>query len=458
MSSNARPQLVRQEPKRGTSNAIPSAAAKNRPKQRHVFISHKAKDEKIARILREYLVAFGGGKLKCFVSEEIPLGNRWEEQIYAKLQAADYLILVYTDPETAWDWCLYETGFFVGCRGKEGKKPICLHADDASPPNPLKRWKSVSLSNVEELIKEILNYSKDVSSNLIQEAAHKIQRSFQKRSERQVFTKSVDLILNDSQLRDLGEQSGLPQEAKVRGTAEAFSVLNVMPKRNDEDWTWGQLLQELPEDPFGSWNESLGNLIADAARCKGICPGLPVFKSPKDKKTYCPVLSSLEDSGGQYTFKLDFVELPDEDNPATYGTIGPIANLMKLSQRVRFGLIELYKSKVKELAGKNATEAEITNVLNRLRSAMLKISAEARMLHVFSTENVKSAFNDPKDREEVNRITNEWAMARDRLFNEYIPHQDLQGVLGVLDEMRRHNRDFMLMVSKREHELLLEME
>lgn len=458
MRPNATAGTCRQEPKRRKkSNVIHLEELK----MRHVFISHKIKEQKIARSLADQLKPFGGGRLKIFVSEDIPAGEQWEEEVYEALQASDYLILLYTDPGAGWDWCLYETGFFMGCRGKEGKKLVCLHHPDSPPPSPLKAWQSVETSTdqVQKLISEILDFNTDLTRNteLLSEIAGKIARSFDKKPERQIFTKSIDLILSDDQIRDLCTKRVLPSEVKVRGKEQSLSLFGLRPK-SGAGWIWGEVLPKISRFADESWTESLEDVMAAAASCEGICPGLPVFISPWDEKAYRPVLSALENSGGVHTFKLDFVEVRDEDDPGTDGTMRLIANLMKLSKRVRFGLIELFRSEVRDLRARGADNEEIDTVLGRLRSAILKLSAEAKMFKIFVPENVTSAFSDPKDREEVKRIIQEWVVYRDELFKDYIPQRNLDGVLEILDKMRRANREFLLMISKREHELFLDME
>ena len=92
----------------------PSQPVARAPGVRHVFISHKAKDELAAEAIRKALKMRGGNSLEIFVSERIKAGSQWSEEIWKSLKRADWLLLLYTDPSQEWDWCLFEAGFFAG--------------------------------------------------------------------------------------------------------------------------------------------------------------------------------------------------------------------------------------------------------------------------------------------------------------------------------------------------------
>ena len=111
------------------------------PKLR-IFLSHKLSATENARQFISHLTTFSSHHIEVVASANFRRGEEWEPQIRAALDTADWLMLLFTDMDENWDWCLYETGYFsarMDARTRldpaSGKRLICLHKATIAPRN-----------------------------------------------------------------------------------------------------------------------------------------------------------------------------------------------------------------------------------------------------------------------------------------------------------------------------------
>ena len=69
---------------------------------------HKAYEE-----LKKFFHTLDGELSEYFISEDIEKGTRWRETIAERLNLANFLVFVFTDPDEDWEWSLYETVFLM---------------------------------------------------------------------------------------------------------------------------------------------------------------------------------------------------------------------------------------------------------------------------------------------------------------------------------------------------------
>jgi hypothetical protein len=82
------------------------------PAEAHrIFFSHRHRDEPVTKEIISILHRHTEN-VRCFISEHIERGAKWRSAIAEQLKLSGFLVLVFTDPEEDWGWCLYETGFF----------------------------------------------------------------------------------------------------------------------------------------------------------------------------------------------------------------------------------------------------------------------------------------------------------------------------------------------------------
>ena len=104
---------------------------------KHVFVSHKSSNAKLANDIIETL-QLGTMGVEFFLSEKVPPGENWRADIVRQLKSADCMLLLYLDPDQDWGWCLFEAGLFSAHRSREGERPLfCIQYPGAQPPDPL---------------------------------------------------------------------------------------------------------------------------------------------------------------------------------------------------------------------------------------------------------------------------------------------------------------------------------
>jgi hypothetical protein len=109
-----------------------------------IFISHKLKSRDKARKIAAALAAFGAPRVRIHYSGKYLLGVNYRQQIENDLNEASWLILLYEGPDFAWDWCLFEIGFFTAkMPSKVDPKLICLHSPEYTVPGPIQDFNSL---------------------------------------------------------------------------------------------------------------------------------------------------------------------------------------------------------------------------------------------------------------------------------------------------------------------------
>lgn len=89
-------------------------------KKKLIFISHSAKDIKIASCFQSFFCDTYGDAVEVFVSstDGIACGNTPQKEIESKLFASDVIVVLLTEEGRRNDWVTFETGFVAGHKGK----------------------------------------------------------------------------------------------------------------------------------------------------------------------------------------------------------------------------------------------------------------------------------------------------------------------------------------------------
>jgi hypothetical protein len=127
---------------------------------RTAFLSHKVKDAKLAKQIRDAL-----GKvfpaITIFLSEEITKARDFRTEISKALIESSFFILLYTDPSEDWSWCFYEVGSYRSLKlrlSDDKERPFyCLHSGDFQPPSPVANLQTVkaTIGDIERWIRDL---------------------------------------------------------------------------------------------------------------------------------------------------------------------------------------------------------------------------------------------------------------------------------------------------------------
>ena len=211
-----------------------------------VFFSHKVNDSGVTKSLKNLL----DGKteqVNYHISEEIEKGIAWREAIAKLLNRADFLVLVFTDPNEDWGWCLYESGFFDALSQSESRRRIwCLHNASTTPPPPIANLQTIPAkkADVEQWLNELFRgteQTKQLFWDAIPELAEDICKLFLVDQKPFYSQRSVNIIADRTQLKspdDLPDNTTIKGDQRLMG--EIFGI-------NSAEINWKSL-----KERFGS--------------------------------------------------------------------------------------------------------------------------------------------------------------------------------------------------------------
>jgi hypothetical protein len=120
--------------------------------------------------------------------------------------------------------------------------------------------------------------------------------------------------------------------------------------------------------------------------------------------------------------------------------------------RFRWGVLIPYINKLRQGSG-GWNEKLVIETLDRLRSAIDKVLGEAAEAGYLVQEVVMEAFDCVEDKTALIEMFARWYPLQQRLF-ESIESRNSAHVLTLLDQVLDMNREFMVLTSRRYHELL----
>jgi hypothetical protein len=223
---------------------------------------------------------------------------------------------------------------------------------------------------------------------------------------------------------------------------------------DSRQWTWGDLANQLQEPGQKVWMSNLERLMLDAIESRALSPSLPIFYTSGHQKQYLPVLhrvDRLRDLSHQ--FHVLFIDLPSEDDLYSTGVIGQIVSILRMARKFRFGVVDHFRKRIKTLKYQKAGDEEVGDLLHQLVSMIQRIESEAAQEGFLDDDGVSQLFEAQEDQDAVIESFVQWSRLRDRLMMA-IETKDLDGLYGILGEIRLLNKDFMVMASRRYHELL----
>jgi hypothetical protein len=153
------------------------------PNSKIAFLSHKAKDVELAKIVKKAILRVI--PIQVFISEEIRKAEDFRHEIIATLDRADCFVFIFTDPSDDWSWCFYEVGFYdrFAAQASGLRRPIyCLHLPDTLPPSPLAHLQAIKAQteDIERWLLDLCGVLKPRSQTpeKLRLAAKKIEEGF----------------------------------------------------------------------------------------------------------------------------------------------------------------------------------------------------------------------------------------------------------------------------------------
>ena len=264
-----------------------------------VFISHKHDDHAFADTVAAALCGLTG-TIECFVSgADIGAGTDWNDEIRQALFRSHLLLLLFTNPSSNWDWCLYEAGLYTRFQEEHVCSVVSMFDPERSAPRPLSNLQGVPATPekleafLTRLCRETWRVSDDwlrgplarqVKSAQITAAAHKIAEAFPtEQPAGTVYHPCHRVVLDLSSARPA--QDGIPEDARVvegDGATTAYTLSLFRAATGTRAKTWGDLARlrrrrgcrvASPARPAVRGSPAGGALQPDHGDAAGLRPG-----------------------------------------------------------------------------------------------------------------------------------------------------------------------------------------
>ena len=337
-----------------------------------VFISHKMPtDTPLAEEIAAKLRLYSGVQMVVTHAGQFRYGERWREQIQAELEAADWLIFLFTDPDEDWEFCFFECGYFrrtMEKRESPEKQLItfCRHPNQVNAA--LQEFNAIVIDNesVTKLLRDIYHeepwrLNPDLDIEVLRSTATDIVARFQRNQRTaakfEVATAiTLDIAIGSAERASLA--SGQLPPATLFGGGKGWHEL-LGRQIGSPDLSWTELQERWP---FGDVYEYLlARIITDALQ--GRQPKDALLRAP-DRKVYRISLQQFDrTSGERFTFHFSAipVDLPfDLRHEAAEGQDSVVFQLLYLTWLFRRRIEnQLYREVLGVLSSPQPREAVV---------------------------------------------------------------------------------------------------
>lgn len=273
-----------------------------------VFISHKHEDMDAAQLLHRKLELYGGDRVECFISEKIPYGSDWFDQIRTNLARADVVLLLFTLTDASWDWPLYEVGLATNLEDSDSERCriVCLYPPYAQPPEPIKYAQAVKADQegITDFLyrffctSEITGCDLPINLRFSEDRTELEEMAYQLTSEfggaepwSHCFTNYFWITVDSVPLSN----QEIPAEARISPESSAFELFRLTPNPpGKNNWTWGELLKKVQANQDSSWVSDLGERFYWASRGEILKTTNSSLTCMKTSRLYRPLLHRVE--------------------------------------------------------------------------------------------------------------------------------------------------------------------
>jgi hypothetical protein len=397
------------------------------PNNFSVFISHRAEDRFLARLLKtrlEYLSSLDHlHPIECLVCEEIPGGAEWRQWMIDNTAKADCMIFVHTNAEHNWTWCASEIAQFDGYkRALKIVSKVLWFSVDSSPSFPMlaeNEFYGIAEDEVRRFLEDLLvnptfaavplrpklnvNHPRDFN-----EAVKDLHAQFMQITRpEELFRLRLRIVLCEelSFRQRAAELAALAPLERAREflkgailEADAPSTMLLSgPDTTALDWENLSRMQNRYDS--GGWLEELANYVANSFADVDIAHRRsreqvlsPIFR---DLKLFQPVIARLEylDST-PFSIVVIFVPLPpfSEDPRLMIAQKMPedivfLSILLRLTRRFRWSFLEPLYNSVEGMAD-DVSAKQWNDLLTRYNECMENLDSILRQADMRELETV----------------------------------------------------------------------
>lgn len=455
-------ELPRSAPEATAPSRSPTAVGPATARVR-VFLSHKHEDAVAASHLKNALVDLGPTEdFEVFLSEEIRGGDDWFHEIQRRLVESNLLLLLYTDREHDWDWCMYEAGLFTDLRGQGCRRVICL-SSAGEAPTPLQHLQFVRADDpaaMAELLgqifldTELLALDEPLVPRIgamrtaVEKAGDGLARSLCRRPVEAVHPgEHVFVHVQDPAALTAGPEGNhaprIPAEAKV--TSDSNTVWHLFDKEAGV-WRWGDLVAELEQREDRRWLRELAEAmtrIRDRSRFREV---QATFAATETGRMFRPVVyRANRQSDGSMVFKVLFSEYVGWRVQSFPPDLRILATSVIMASRFRYEVLERYE----EWFRRDGDEAARRQIVGAIQD----IEQEAASVGLLDRSGLLRAFDDPEENREIARMFDEWHEIREGLMVD-LGKEEWESARQHLARLREMNAVYLSLATRRYHQVV----
>ena len=435
-----------------------------------VFLSHKVKDEHVTRSIIDLLDSHTEN-VRYFLSENIANGDDWRECILKQLNLSKFFVLVFTDPDEDWGWCLYETGFFDALTQipDPTRHIYCLHHASTSPPPPIANLQTIP-ATVERISAWLTGFFRETTQTKqkflddIPQIAAQICELFARERKPIYLAKSVNVAVPCSSLKSPND---LPDETTIDG--EKLLMQELFGTNNGRiDWRSAkERFAKFPDTSEANFNavKEISRALYAIYKNDRVLPVQGTIFVGQGPKRYRPVLScakelSLEKIGCEILL-IEEVGGPLQNVDKQ---LGALLTSIRMAIRIRWEVVHPFASNIQRLA-RDARKLRFD-----LQTCFNNIFMEAEFRGNFSPDDVVGAFERREEQSIIEGMIEEWDHTYRKLW-ESIGFKDVTYTFGEVSdqplteqeitlleagmrELAKMNRDFLKMAVARAEALV----
>jgi hypothetical protein len=431
-----------------------------------VFISHKHDDHAFADTVAAALCSLTG-TIECFVSgADIGAGTDWNDEIRQALFRSHLLLLLFTNPSSNWDWCLYEAGLYTRFQEDHVCSVVSMFDPERSAPRPLSNLQGVPATQekleafLTRLCRETWRVSDDwlrgplarqVKSAQITAAAHQIAQAFPTEQPAGTVYHPCHRVVLDLSSAGPAEE-GIPEDARVvegDGATTAYTLSLFRAATGTRAKTWGDLLASVGGED-AAWRHQLDERYAAALREELFSPTTATLRAfdpeQRQRRYYRPMLLQVTctppcvgDGAGRRVQQVTVVFDP-QLAPSHVG--GPIFNLVRINARFATEVFEVFCGNVAH------RQRSGPSVFHEIQDAFGLIYEEAEEFRLFDVSELEQVYGSHYGSSGVQALGQAWDALRERL-DAALAARDARTVEQLLGEMRELNRRFSLLATQR---------
>jgi hypothetical protein len=448
-------------PRRRAANNHAAAAAA--PATYNLFFSHKTHDQPVTKSIIS-LIEGNTENVRCFISEDIEKGTNWHATIVKNLKLSNFLVLVFTDPEEDWGWCLYETGFFYALTQIPGavqtRRIYCLHNASTTPPSPIAHLQSIPATPtlVTKWLEELFDHTKQnkrQNRDNIPQTSNKICDLF-KAARKPIYTAKSLYVSANSGL--INYPDDLPGETIIKGEDTLIQeIFGAYSSKID----WRSAKERFLK--YGKTSESNLNALKELSRavyfiCKNdaIMPVQSTIFVGDGPKRYRPVISHAEElSTGSIGCKILLVDDVGGPLQNVDKSLGVLLTCIRMAVRLRWEIIRPFVSNLRWLVTDDPRKLRFD-----LQTCLNNIFLEAEFRGIYALSDVWKAFESDQDRSKIAMMNEKFkqhtypkiwkgigfpdvTLTFGKVSDQPFSPEDLASLEAGLRELEEMNKDFL---------------